>query len=103
VEKMIVQSSSHSYGIFIGKNLRFQLNDFLKKEYSSILIVSDERVASLYLDDVLSNFPSEKVYHSVVPAGEQSKSFKSYYRLQTDALTYALDRNSLIIALGAVL
>src|SRR5690625_2929069 len=97
---MIVQSSSHAYGIYIGKQLRFQLHDFLKKEYSSILIVSDERVASLYLDDCLSNFSGGKVYQSVVPSGEQSKSFEAYYQLQTDALTYGLDRNSLMIALG---
>ncbi|MFA1820713.1 3-dehydroquinate synthase [Virgibacillus oceani] len=100
MEKVQVQSSSHSYDVIIGKNLRFQLNDFLRKNYSSILIVSDEQVAPLYLDDVLRNFPPEKIFQSVVPAGEQSKSFQSYYQLQTDALTYALDRNSLIIALG---
>ncbi|WP_461182794.1 3-dehydroquinate synthase [Virgibacillus kimchii] len=97
---MLVQSSSHSYGIYIGKQLRFQLNDYLEKEYSSILIISDEQVSSLYLDDCLSNFPAEKVYQSVVPTGEQSKSFEAYYRLQTEALTFGLDRNSLIIALG---
>ncbi|WP_164218947.1 3-dehydroquinate synthase [Virgibacillus sp. YIM 98842] len=100
MEKLLVQSSSHSYGIYIGKQLRYRIYDFLEKEYSSIFIVSDERVASLYLDDCLSNFPADKVYQSVVPSGEQSKSFEAYYQLQTDALTHGLDRNSLIIALG---
>lgn len=100
MKKLMVQSSFHAYTIYIGEQLRFRLHDFLEKEYSSILIVSDDRVAPLYLDDCLSNFSHGNVYQSVVPAGEQSKSFEAYYRLQTDALTYGLDRNSLIIALG---
>ena len=100
MKKLQVQSSSHTYEVVIGKKLRFQLNDFLEKEYSSILIVSDEQVAPLYLEDVLRNLPPKKVFQSIVPSGEQSKSFQSYYQLQTDALHYALDRNSLIIALG---
>jgi 3-dehydroquinate synthase len=100
MEKVVVQSSSHAYGIYIGEQLRFQLHDFLEKDYSSIFIVSDEQVASLYLHDCLSNFTKERIYQSVVPSGERSKSFETYYRLQTDALASGLDRNSLIIALG---
>lgn len=100
MEDILVQSDTNSYYIAVGESLRFQLSQYLTKDYSSILIVSDENVAALYLDDILSNFAGKSVYHSVVPAGEQSKDIQTFYQLQTDAIKYGLDRESLIIALG---
>jgi len=95
-----VKSSTNSYSITIGESIRFKVKELVKKKYSSILIVSDEHVASLYLEDIKQNFSDIPIYQSVVPAGEQSKSIHAFYRLQTDAIHFGLDRNSLIIALG---
>src|SRR5690625_4932306 len=64
------------------------------------MIITDETVANLFLEDIKRNFTNQRVYTAVVPNGEQSKSFDSYYHLQTKAIQNGLDRQSLIIALG---
>src|SRR5690625_4113738 len=98
--QLTVQSSSHDYNIVIGKNIRYQLKEYLTKDYSSIMIVTDENVANLYLNDVKENFTNDQVFQVVIPNGEQSKDIDNFYKLQTEAIQYGLDRRSLIIALG---
>lgn len=100
MNKITVQSSSHEYDIIIGENIRSQIKQFLTKSYSSIMIVSDETVAKLYLEDVKSNFSNDLVYQSIIPTGEQTKSIDYFYKLQTEAIQNGLDRQALIIALG---
>lgn len=96
-----VQSSSHNYNIIIGENIRTQLKQYLKKEYSAIMVVTDENVASLYLDDIKNNFEGkQQLFQVIIPNGEQSKDIDTYYHLQTKAIENGLDRHSLIIALG---
>ncbi|WP_324609837.1 3-dehydroquinate synthase [Oceanobacillus damuensis] len=95
-----MKSSTNSYYITVGESIRFRLNEYLKKDYSSILVVSDDNVAALYMDDILRNFPGKPVFKSIVQAGEQSKNIETYYQLHTEAIKYGLDRQSLIIALG---
>lgn len=100
MEPIVVQSSSHTYQIVVGENLRFNIHEYLPKDYSTIMVITDETVARLYLDDVLKGLAHHRVYHSVIPAGEQSKNIDMYYQLQTDAISNGLDRRSLIVALG---
>ena len=100
MEQIQVYATSHTYPIFIGEDIRFQFIDLLNKEYASILIISDEKVAALYLADFMEPFSSGRIYHSIIPSGEQSKNVNAFYKLHTDALTYGLDRQSLIISLG---
>lgn len=100
MEDILVKTSTHSYPIFIGDTIRFQLNKLTEKNYTSILIVSDEKVSDLYVTDITRNFPEKKVYQSIIPVGEQSKSIDFFYQLHTDAIKFGLDRESLIIALG---
>lgn len=100
MENLSVKSSTNSYQIVIGDRIRFQLAEYLNKAYSSILIVSDENVATLYMNDVKRSFPDQIVHQSVIPSGESSKSMEHFYQLQTDAIRAGLDRESLIIALG---
>lgn len=100
MDEIFVKSSTNSYHITVGESIRFKLEQFINKDYTSILIVSDQNVADLYMDDVKTSLPNKPVFQSIIPAGEQSKSIQDFYQLQTDAITYGLDRNSLIIALG---
>ena len=95
-----VKASSHTYNIHIGNNLRYDVNKFLTKDYSSILIITDEKVADLYLADVKKSLEENKVYEAIIKSGEASKSIETYYYLQTEAIKSGLDRHSLIIALG---
>ncbi|MFD1038684.1 3-dehydroquinate synthase [Virgibacillus byunsanensis] len=97
---LFIKSSSHSYHIYIRENIRFNVNELLAKTYSSILIITDENVAPLYLEDVKESLPSERVYTTIIPATERSKGIQTYYQVHTEAIQYGLDRESLIIALG---
>ncbi|WP_156289231.1 3-dehydroquinate synthase [Oceanobacillus salinisoli] len=100
MEEIQVKSSSHKYKIVIGEGIRYTIQQYFKKEYSSIFIISDDKVADLHLAAVKDSLPNENVYVTIIPEGEQSKSIDVYYRLQTDAINFGLDRKSLIIALG---
>src|SRR5690625_1477784 len=95
-----VQASSHTYNIYIGDNLRHEVDRFLTKNYSTVLIITDEIVADLYLHEVKKSLQANYVYEAIINSGEASKSIETYYQLQTEALQHGLDRNSLIIALG---
>src|SRR5690625_943373 len=100
MQQISVQSSSHRYQIFIGENIRFHLNEYLPKQYSSMMIISDENVAERYLADIKQNFSNIRVFESIIPSGEQTKSIDYFYQLQTEAIENGLDRKSLIIVLG---
>src|SRR5690625_7088283 len=96
---LVVQSMSFDYPIYIDENIRFQLNHYIKKSYSSVMVVTDENVSNLYLTDVLTNIVHDKVYQAIIPQGQTSMSIHIYYKLLTKAITYDLDRQSIIIAL----
>lgn len=95
-----VKSNSHDYNILLGDSIRFTINKYISSTYSSIMIITDETVAALYLDDIKKNFTNVTVVEAIIPEGEQSKSIDLYYELQTKAINGGLDRSSLILALG---
>ncbi|MEI3604735.1 3-dehydroquinate synthase [Pseudogracilibacillus sp. SE30717A] len=100
MNELNVQTSTHSYPVYIGENLRFKIKELIKKDYSSILIITDDHVASLYLEEITDNLNSMNVFSTIIPSGEASKNIDSFYHLQTIAIENGLDRNSLILALG---
>src|SRR5699024_3591814 len=100
MNELNVDTSTHSYSITIGDGIRHRLKDFITKKYSSILVITDDHVASLYLDDIIHALKGERIIPATIPSGEGSKSIEYYYKLQTIAMENQLDRNSLIIALG---
>src|SRR5699024_9498107 len=102
MKQLSVKTSTHDYEVYVGKSLRFQLNELLPKKYSRILIVTDDIIAPLYLEDIKKVLSDEKVAITdiVIPNGEFSKNIEQFYHLQTVALENHLDRHSLIIALG---
>ncbi|CQR46688.1 3-dehydroquinate synthase [Paraliobacillus sp. PM-2] len=101
MEVISVQTSTNSYQVSIDKQIRFKVNDFIKKKYSSIFIITDSNVEALYLDDVVSTLQkANTVNYTIVPAGESSKSIRVYFDIITQAIQCGLDRQGLIIALG---
>lgn len=100
MHELSVATSTHTYSVYIGEEIRHQLKDFIQKDYSSIFIITDDQVANFYLDDVIRSLEGERVYHTVIRSGEASKNIDHYYKLQTVAMENRLDRSSLIIALG---
>lgn len=98
--ELTIRASTHTYQVHIEENMRYQIEAFLPKQYTSALIITDSEVEPLYLNDVKENIHSMDVHVAVIPSGEASKSFAMYEKLQTIALEKGLDRKSLIIALG---
>ena len=95
-----VKSSLHDYKITIGSGTRFHTQKLISKSYTSILIITDDVIAPLYLEDLKNTFKNQKVYTYILPNGEAEKSISNYYKIQTKAIEYGLDRDSLLIALG---
>lgn len=95
-----VKASSHEYNVTIGHETRFRVHELLKKSYTSIMIITDNVIEPLYLDDIKKSLSEFKVYTYILPSGEAEKSIENYYKIQTKALEYGLDRNSLFVALG---
>lgn len=100
MKSLRVTTSTHPYDITIDSNIRFHLQDFMTKNYTTIYIITDNQVAPLYLEDVLSGLKNKRVIKTILPSGEETKSIEYYYQLQTAAVENNLDRESLIIALG---
>lgn len=104
MQEMMIETASKTYPLWIEGGLRHQLSSLLShlpQSYSAFLIISDDRVAGYYLDDVLRALEDEPhVYHYVLDHGEKAKSFESFYDCQTFALEKGLDRKSAILALG---
>lgn len=100
MKKLLVHSSSHTYPVYIGENIRFDAERLLEKKYDSILIITDEEVERRYREGLEKNFQESSVHWSIIPSGETSKNVDLFYQLHTDAITNGLDRKSLIIALG---
>ncbi|WP_300447944.1 3-dehydroquinate synthase [Helicobacter mastomyrinus] len=70
-------------------------------EYShKVLIVSNPKVAGLYLSHILAHIKAPEVYVCIVPDGEQYKNMQSVEYILECAFSHRLDRKSLMIALG---
>lgn len=65
-----------------------------------ILIVSNPKVAGLYLPYLMENLNAKEVYVCIVPDGEQYKNMQSIEYILECAFSHKLDRKSLMIALG---
>ncbi|MDE5411923.1 3-dehydroquinate synthase [Alkalihalobacterium chitinilyticum] len=105
MEQLHINTSSKQYSVWIGDDIRYKVSEYiptpLQQKVSSVLIITDDQVAPLYLQDVKNGLSNRfEVFEYIVPAGEQSKSFQQYYDIQTYALEQGLDRHSLVIALG---
>ena len=100
-----IHASHHSYSVIVDEGIRKEahalISQHVKKEPTRYFIITDDQVAKLYLKDVLASFPKEvEVGHVVLPHGEEAKSFNKYEEVITEALSFHLDRRSLLIGSG---
>src|SRR5690625_3256693 len=101
MKQIQIQTGTGQYGVFIGRGLRYKVNEFLTKDYSRVHIITDSNVKPLYLGDVVDSLKgTQDVGYSVVPAGEESKSHHIYFDLLAEIIQKGLARDSLIIAFG---
>ena len=88
-----IQTPHSTYPIHIGKLPKIT-------HAHKVLIVSNPKVAGLYLPLVLERLKSKEVYVCIVPDGEQYKNMQSVEYILECAFSHRLDRKSLMIALG---
>lgn len=105
METVQITTDSKQYPVYIGVSAIQNLESFIQGQtpaVSSLLILCDETVGSLYLNEVEKALePLKQPIHSFsVPSGDGEKSFDNYYKCLTFALEKGLDRHSLIVALG---
>lgn len=102
MKELKVKTSTNDYSVVLEEGLRFNVANYIHKNYSSIFVITDYTVAPLYLDDVIKSFKKQSISHDyyIIPSGEASKSMNMYETLQTKLLESQLDRKSLILALG---
>ncbi len=102
--RLSVDLGERSYDIIVGDGLLARVGGFVKPLLCSgeVIVVSDDNVASLYLE-VLRNALADAgvaAREVVVPAGEQSKDFRHLESVIDTLLEFRAERRDAIIALG---
>lgn len=103
MQQIKIDTSTKSYPVHIGLGavrMLGKLCDGAEAKYTSVMVITDETVASLYLPYFRENSGMERFIEKIVPSGEKAKTFDVYYDCLSTALENKLDRKSLIIAFG---
>ena len=96
-----VDLAERSYPIYIGHALLG--DDSLLLQHipgSSVLVVTNETVAPLYLDKTLPMLTGKRVETCILPDGEEYKNLQTLNTIYDVLLGKKLDRNTTVIALG---
>lgn len=96
-----VELGDRSYPIYIGSKLLAQ-PDLYRRHIRSrqVLVVTNETVAPLYLNAVLTNLQDYTVETVILPDGEQFKTLDFINRIFDKLLSSKFSRNATLIALG---
>jgi 3-dehydroquinate synthase len=100
VKRLEVELKDNSYPIYIKSGLYTnQFLDYLDP-LDSVAIITNDTVASYYLETLQAKLADHKVEVIRVPDSEQAKSFSIYESAMTQLLEAGLNRSSALIALG---
>lgn len=93
---------SKSYQIIVQSGLLDNIDDEIKKVYSNknIYIITDERVANIYLEKVKISLSSFDVKTIIIEGYEKSKSLEVYAKVCEELINLGASRNELLVALG---
>ncbi|MCC6201996.1 MAG: 3-dehydroquinate synthase [Gammaproteobacteria bacterium] len=98
---VVVELGDRSYPIHIGSGL-LASDTLLRQTLQGrrVMVVSNDRVAPLYLDAVLGALDPERTATCILPDGEQHKTLASVERIVTDLLQRRFGRDCVLLALG---
>lgn len=93
---------SKKYQIIIKNGLLDNIDDEIKKVYNNknIYIITDERVADLYLEKLVNSLSSFDVKTVVIEGFEKSKSLQTYATVCEKLINLGIARGELLIAFG---
>ncbi|WP_066294278.1 3-dehydroquinate synthase [Bacillus sp. FJAT-29937] len=103
MDAVTIETNSKTYPVYVGAGVTRQLSSFIRDKFPSlttIMVMTDETVAELYLDDMKAALSNYKAEFCIVPSGEKAKTFDVYYQSLSFALEKRLDRKSILIAFG---
>jgi len=103
METIKINTKSKNYNVFVGEGIRKEIAPFLANHFAGltrILIITDETVAKLHLEKLLSELKSLNPVIYTAPSGEKAKTFEVYYDALSTALENHLDRKSVILSFG---
>jgi 3-dehydroquinate synthase len=96
-----VELGDRRYPIYIGCGLLDQTELYTKHIKSKqVLVVTNEKVAALYLDTVLAQLKAYNVTQVILPDGEQHKSLDVLTQIFDTLLANKFGRGATLIALG---
>jgi len=99
-----VDLGNRSYDILVGRHLLEKAGPFITHKLNAkrVAVVTDENVAPLYLDALLTELKSYdlETLSIVVGAGEQSKSFSVLQNVVSRILEAGLERGDVTLAFG---
>ncbi|MEH6445710.1 MAG: 3-dehydroquinate synthase [Oceanospirillaceae bacterium] len=95
-----VELGERSYPIFIGSNIlqNCELTSYIKGR--QVMVVSNETIAPLYLENLLSCLATFEVDHIVLKDGEQHKNLATVNLIFDQLLKSKHNRTTTLIALG---
>ena len=101
MKELVVDLGNRSYPIYIGPECLSQ-PDLIKKHVcgNSVLIVSNDVVAPLYLKQTQAMLSGLRVETVILPDGEKYKNLETLNTIYDALLSNKLDRNTTIVALG---
>lgn len=96
-----VELGERSYPIFIGSGV---LGDAALLERTiktrQVMVVTNDRVAPLYLERLLRGLGDREVASVVLPDGEAYKTLESFSSIMTSLLEHRFERGCTVVALG---
>lgn len=99
MKRITVETSQKKYDILVGENIIFQLKLYTDK-YDKVLILSNDKVASLYFEEIKEVFSEENFYYFTILDGEKEKNINSVLKIYDFMVENEFSRKSLIISLG---
>lgn len=102
MNRIQIQTSS-PYEVLVGQDLLKNTANLLDgiTGYSKVAIITDQKVAPLYLQQVSDSFPADvQVFSLVLPQGEATKSAKKWTEVLSFLCQNGLTRTDLVVALG---
>lgn len=104
LQRVSVSLKERTYDIVVGTHILSQTGELIKPLLARprIAIVTDENVAALHLNPLLSSLKAVGITADpiLLPPGEGSKDFNTFERLLNRLLDLRLERSDSLIALG---
>ena len=102
MKKLFVDLGKNSYDIIFERGLLSHVGDYIKLDGKKLLVMTDDNVAGIYADAVVSSLEKAGYEASllVLPHGEKTKSFDILPAVYARLLKERITRKDALVALG---